>query len=51
MNLTIGQLVKIILGIFVVAVVVIGLGFFFKDYFIDFIKNLSSGEIILGVLR
>jgi hypothetical protein len=46
-ELTITQLIKIILGILVVVAVVAGIGFFFKDYIIDFFKNLPSGKLIL----
>ena len=53
-GLTITQLIKIIIGIFVVVVVVGGLvHLFFKDYVIDFFRNLpgnESAKIILGVL-
>ncbi len=44
MELTTGQLIKIILGILVVVVVVVGVGFFFKDYIIDFFNNMPGGE-------
>ena len=44
MELTTGQLIKIILGILVVVVVVVGVGFFFKDYIIDFFNNMIGGE-------
>jgi len=44
MEITIEQIIKIILGVFVVAVVVGGLYIFFKDYVIDFFKNLPSGN-------
>ena len=40
-ELTIGQLIKIILGIFVVVVVGIGVYLFFKNQIIDFFKGLS----------
>ena len=43
-NLTTPQLIKIIIGIFVVVAVVGGLYLFFKDSIIDFIKNLLGGE-------
>jgi len=43
-NLTIEQLIKIILGIFVVAVVVAGVFLFFKFNVIDFFKNVLGGE-------
>lgn len=54
MELTIGQLIKIILGILVIVVVVGGVYLFFKNYVIDFIKNLGGGvstEFILGLLK
>lgn len=44
-ELTIEQLIKIILGIFVVAAVVIGLYFFFRSSIIDFFKGLSPGNV------
>lgn len=43
-ELTVSQLIKIIIGIFVVVVVVIGLYLFFRGYIIDFFKNLSGEE-------
>lgn len=49
-ELTIGQLIKIILGVLVVVVVVVAVYVFFKEYVIEFFKRFSSGEIILGVL-
>ncbi|VVB82101.1 Uncharacterised protein [uncultured archaeon] len=42
-ELTIEQLVKIILGILVVVAVVIGAYLFFKNQIIDFFKGLSVG--------
>lgn len=53
-NLTIEQLIKIILGIFVVVAVVTGLYFAFKNNIIDFFKNLPGGEpeqIVLSLLK
>ena len=44
MELTIEQLIKITIGVLVVAVVVIGLFLFFKNYVIDFFSNLLGGE-------
>ncbi len=41
MELTVGNIIKIILGILVVAAVAVGLYFFFKDYAIDFFKNVG----------
>jgi len=43
-ELTTEQLIKIILGIFVVAAVVIGLYLVFKNKVIDFFKGLSVGN-------
>jgi len=43
-ELTIEQLIKIILGVFVVVVVVLGIYFIFKEKIIDFFKNLPTGE-------
>ena len=44
MNLTISQLIKIILGILVFVVVVLGVYFFFKEYVIVFFKNFVGNE-------
>lgn len=52
--LTIEQLIKIILGILVFVVVVLGIYIFFKDYVIDFFKNLGGNkapEIVLSLIR
>ena len=43
-QLTTSQLIKIILGIFVVVIVIAGVFLFFKDNVIDFIDNLTGGE-------
>lgn len=53
-ELTISQLIKIILGIFVVVAVVIGIYLFFRNYVIDFIKNLmgnESSKVFLNLLK
>lgn len=50
-ELTISQLIKIILGILVVVAVVGGIGYFFKDYVMDFFKNLPSGKLVLYLLK
>ncbi|MBI2044955.1 hypothetical protein HYT23_02770 [Candidatus Pacearchaeota archaeon] len=47
-ELTIGQLIKIIIGVLVFAVVVLGLYFFFKNYILDFFNGLG-GEAVLGL--
>jgi len=49
-ELTINQLIKIIIGVLVVVVVIGGIGFFFKDYVIDFFKNLPTGKLIMELL-
>ena len=54
MELTIEQLVKIIIGVLVVVAVVIGIYMMFKNQVIDFFKNIggnSTGGIILSLLR
>ncbi len=53
-HLTMPQLIKIIIGFFVVVVVVGGVYLFFKDFVIDFIKNLLGGnstKLVLFLLR
>ena len=53
-ELSISQLIKIILGIFVVVVVVGGLYLFFKNQVIDFFKNIfgnETGKIFLGAIK
>ena len=53
-ELTINQLIKIILGVLVVVAVVGGLYLLFNGHVIDFIKNLPGGEIsgcFLGLLK
>jgi hypothetical protein len=53
-ELTIGQLIKIILGVLVLVVVAVGLFFFFKNYVIDFFKNMAGGNssaLFLNLLK
>ena len=53
-ELTIGQLIKIIIGVIVFVAVVVGLYSFFKDSVFDFFNNLvgnGTGKIILGILN
>jgi len=45
MELTIGQLIKIIIGIVVVVVVITAIGFFFKESVIDFFKNMIDSGV------
>ena len=49
-ELTIGQLIKIILGILVFVVVVLGLYLFFKNYVFDFFKNAGGGNSSSGLI-
>lgn len=52
-NLTITQLIKLIVGIFVFVVVVGGFYLFFKNYITDFFKNILPGnstKFILSLL-
>jgi len=50
MELTTTQLIMIIIGALVVVVVLLGIGFYFKDIFIQFFKNVPTGEIILNLI-
>jgi len=54
-ELTIGQLIKIIIGVLVFVVVVIGLYFFFKNYVFDFFRNVGGGNetngLVLSLLK
>lgn len=52
--LTIEQLIKIIVGTLVFVVVVLGIYIFFKDYVIDFFRNLGGNKavgIVLSLIR
>ncbi|MDP3987006.1 MAG: hypothetical protein Q8P81_02155 [Nanoarchaeota archaeon] len=50
MELTIENLIKIIIGVLVFVVVVTGVYFFFKNYVIDFFRGGEVvGEFILGL--
>ena len=49
-ELTINQLIKIILGVFVVAVVVVALYFSFKVKIIGFFQNLPTGGEPLQII-
>jgi hypothetical protein len=44
-ELQINQLIKIIIGVLVVVVVVGGLYLFFRNYVIDFFRNVFGGEV------
>lgn len=43
-ELTISQLIKIIIGVSVFVVVTLGFYFFFKNRIIDFFQNIPTGE-------
>ena len=52
-ELTISQLIKIILGVLVAVVVIGGLYLVFKNYVLDFFQGIAGNEtaqIILGVM-
>ena len=49
-NLTVPQLIKIILGVFVVVAVVFGVVLFFRETVIDFFKNLMGGNVAEHIL-
>jgi len=54
MELTIENLIKIIIGVLVFVVVVLGIYFFFRDYVIDFFKNIGgnqTAEIIISLIK
>ncbi|MBS3086728.1 hypothetical protein J4422_03435 [Candidatus Pacearchaeota archaeon] len=57
MELTIENLIKIIIGVLVFVVVVLGIYFFFKEDLIDFFNNLvpdkpkDAPELILSLLK
>lgn len=46
MELTIGQLIKIVIGLFVVVAVIFGI-YMFGQNFADFFKNLPGGFLTL----
>jgi hypothetical protein len=45
MELAIGQLIKIIIGVLVVVAVIVGIGIIFKEQVIDFFRGLSVGNL------
>lgn len=50
MELTINKLIKIILGVLVLVVVVVGISMFFKNYVVKFFKDIPTGEVIKLIL-
>ena len=53
-ELTISQLIKIIIGVIVFLAVVVGLYSFFKDSVFDFFNNMvgnGTSKFILGILN
>lgn len=50
-ELSVNQLIKIILGILVVVAVLAGLYIGFKERFFDFFKTVSIGEEPLNLVR
>lgn len=54
MELTITSLIKIIIGVLVFVVVIVGIGYFFRNYVLDFFENIVPTNItnlILGILK
>ena len=50
-ELTIGQLIKIIIGVLVVVIVVFGVYLFFREQVINFFKSMFTiGDLILGLI-
>ncbi len=50
--ITIEQLIKIIIGVFVFVVVVVGVYFFFKNYVIEFFKGGNeTAQIVFALLK
>lgn len=50
MELTIENIIKIIIGLFVVVAVSYGIYYFFTNYVIDFFKNMGGGDATAKVL-
>lgn len=50
-ELTIDQLIKIILGVLVVIAVIIALYFFFKNQVIDFFRGFNLSKIFLDLIK
>jgi len=50
MELTITNLIKIIIGVLVFVVVISGMYYFFKDYVLDFFENIVPGNITKFIL-
>ena len=49
-ELTIEQIIKIVLGVLVFVAVVVGIYVFLKYDVIDFFKNLGTGNLIFGMI-
>jgi len=50
-ELTINNLIKIIIGILVFVIVVYGVYFFFKNYVIDFFRGGEAPALIFSLLK
>jgi len=48
MELTVEQIIKIIIGAFVIVVVIMGL-VYFGSSIMDFFKNIPTGKLFLGL--
>ena len=51
MELTLENLIKIIIGVLVFAIVIYGVYFFFRNYFIEFFKGGGVAEIFLSLMN
>jgi len=52
MELTIGTLIKIIIGVLVFTVVIIGVYFFFRNYVIEFFgEGNQTADVILSLIK
>jgi hypothetical protein len=52
MELTIENLIKMIIGVLVFVIVVVGVYFFFKNYVIEFFREGNqTSEIILSLIK
>ena len=45
-DMTIGQIIGLLLGILVVVVVVVGVGIYFKDNILEFFRGIGGNETI-----
>ncbi len=51
MEIAIGQLIKILLGVAVLVIVVVAVAIFFKEKFLGFFDSFIPSDIIMGLFR